>query len=206
MALTSRLPLTDPQSASLLSNTTERRTHRIPRRRTLSYGLGCTHPPSKLFVTMPTPGPTAPAPSTTSTWPLKDIVYVAIVGGVMLAALLEWILWLLAFLYCLCKTFQKAQKEGQASIRVLAVLNMIFFLCMRCIFLPIMAVTLPLPSQVVVYFPERMVGMLQWFAFWSFSGLLTIPWLFCIYQLVTHNVGRERKVKTVLDEASAPKV
>lgn len=141
-----------------------------------------------------------------SSWPLKDIVYVAIVGGVMLAALLEWILWLLAFLYCLCKVFQKAQGEGKASIRILAVLNMLFFVCMRCIFLPITVVTLPLPSQVVVYFPEQMVSVLQWFAFWSFAGLLTIPWLFCIYQLVTHNVGRTRRVKTVLDEASAPKV
>lgn len=141
-----------------------------------------------------------------SSWPLKDIIYVAIVGGVMVAALLEWILWLLAFLYCLCKVFQKAQGEGKASIRVLAILNMIFFVGMRCIFLPIMAVTLPLPSQVVVYFPKKMISVLQWFAFWSFAGLLTIPWLFCIYQLVTHNVGRTRRIKTVLDEASAPKV
>jgi chitin synthase len=69
-----------------------------------------------------------------------------------------------------------------------------------------MLVTLPLPSQVVRYFPQAMVGSLQWFAFWSFAGLLTVPWLFCVYQLVTHNVGRERRIKTVLDEYSAPKV
>ena len=74
------------------------------------------------------------------------------------------------------------------------------------IFLPIMVVTLPLPSQVVKYFPQEMVDFLQWFAFWSFAGLLTIPWLFCVYQLVTHSVGRSRRIKTVLDEASAPKV
>lgn len=34
-------------------------------------------------------------PAITEPWPVKDIIYVAIVGGVMLAALLEWILWLL---------------------------------------------------------------------------------------------------------------
>jgi chitin synthase len=51
-----------------------------------------------------------------------------------------------------------------------------------------------------------MVDILQWFAFWSFAGLLTIPWLFCVYQLVTHSVGRTRRIKSVLDEASAPKV
>lgn len=69
-----------------------------------------------------------------------------------------------------------------------------------------MVVTLPLPPQVTKYFPVSMVSFLQWFAFWSFAGLLTIPWLFCVYQLVTHSVGRSRRIKTVLDEASAPKV
>jgi chitin synthase len=145
-------------------------------------------------------------PPITDPWPVKDIVYVSIVVPVMLAALLEWILWLLAFLYCLVKVLQKASGEGKWSIRILCIFNMIFFVGMRLIFLPIMMVTLPLPSQVVQYFPQDMVSVLQWFAFWSFAGLLTIPWLFCIYQLVTHNVGRQRKIKTVLDEHSAPKV
>ena len=94
-----------------------------------------------------------------STWPVKDIVYVSIVGSIMLAALLEWILWLCAFLFCLAKVVQKADNF---SVRVLAVANMIFFVAMRCVFLPIMVVTLPLPSQVVRVFPEEVVGILQW--------------------------------------------
>jgi chitin synthase len=69
-----------------------------------------------------------------------------------------------------------------------------------------MIVTLPLPPQIIQYFPETMVTSLQWFAFWSFAGLLTIPWLFCVYQLVTHSIGRTKRIKTVLDENSAPKV
>ncbi|KAF7195455.1 Chitin synthase D, partial [Pseudocercospora fuligena] len=145
-------------------------------------------------------------PPITSPWPVADIIYVSIIGPVMVAALLEWILWLLAFLYCLWKVFRKANGKGRWSIRILCAINMVFFVCMRCIFLPIMVVTLPLPSQVVQYFPSEMVSILQWFAFWAFAGLLTIPWLFCVYQLVTHNVGRQRKVKTVLDEFTAPKV
>ena len=68
-----------------------------------------------------------------------------------------------------------------------------------------MIVTLPLPAQLTQYFPEAMVGALQWFAFWSFSALLTIPWLFCVYQLVTNSLGRVKRIKTVLDEDSAPK-
>lgn len=69
-----------------------------------------------------------------------------------------------------------------------------------------MVVTLPLPPQIVQYFPHEMVSILQWFAFWTFSGLLTIPWLFCVYQLVTHSLGRTKRIKHVLDEHSAPKV
>lgn len=42
----------------------------------------------------------------------------------MLAALLEWFLWLAAFLYCLVKVFQKAET---ISIRILAVIMMILF-------------------------------------------------------------------------------
>ena len=83
---------------------------------------------------------------------------------------------------------------------------MVFFVAMRCIFLPIMVVTLPLPSRITQYFPAELVSVLQLFAFWAFAGLLTIPWLFCVYQLMTHNVGRTKRIKTVLDEYSAPKV
>ena len=50
------------------------------------------------------------------------------------------------------------------------------------------------------------MNFLQWFAFWSFSALLTIPWLFCVYQLVTKQLGRTRRLKQVLDDVSAPKV
>src|ERR1700761_4458713 len=69
-----------------------------------------------------------------------------------------------------------------------------------------MIVTLPLPGQVTQYFPKTYVVFLQWFAFWAFAGLLTVPWLFCVYQLVTHNIGRKKRIEHVLDEHTAPKV
>lgn len=69
-----------------------------------------------------------------------------------------------------------------------------------------MIVTLPLPSQIARVWPTEMVSFLQWFAFYSFAGLLTIPWLFCVYQIVTHQLGRTKRIKQVLDEVSAPKV
>ncbi|KAF9881370.1 chitin synthase d [Colletotrichum karsti] len=137
------------------------------------------------------------------TWAPKDIVYTVIVGIVMLAAILEWFLWIAAFCYCLWKVFLKAEHW---TIRVLAVIVGILFTCFRAIFLPIMIVTLPLPSVVVAVWPDQMVKGLQWFAFWSFAGLLTIPWLFCVYQLVTNQLGRTKRIKRVLDEVSAPKV
>lgn len=69
-----------------------------------------------------------------------------------------------------------------------------------------MVVTLPLPNQVTKYFPLDVVIFLQWFAFWSFAGLLTVPWLFCVYQVVTHDIGRKKRIEHVLDEHTAPKV
>ncbi|KAL1854370.1 hypothetical protein Daus18300_011469 [Diaporthe australafricana] len=138
-----------------------------------------------------------------TSWAVKDIVYTSIVGLVMLAAILEWFLWIGAFLYCLWKVFRKSEHW---TVNVLAVVVAVAFLLLRLIFLPIMIVTLPLPNQIVRYWPEEMVDFLMWFAFWSFAGLLTVPWLFCVYQLVTHQLGRTKRIKQLLDEDSAPKV
>ena len=55
-------------------------------------------------------------------------------GTVMLAAFLEWFLWLAAFLYCLIKVFQKADHW---STRVLAVLIMILFTALRSEYYPV---------------------------------------------------------------------
>lgn len=57
-----------------------------------------------------------------------QIVYVSILGPVILAAFLEWVLWLAAFLYCLTKVYQKADR---CSIKVLAVTMMILFIILR---------------------------------------------------------------------------
>ena len=69
-----------------------------------------------------------------------------------------------------------------------------------------MIVTLPLPDKVTQFFPITVVSIFQWFGFWSFAILLTIPWLLCIYQLVTHSLGRTKRIQQILDEHSAPKV
>ncbi|KAK4450703.1 class VII chitin synthase [Podospora aff. communis PSN243] len=136
-------------------------------------------------------------------WHTNDIVYTSVIGVVMLAAFLEWFLWIAAFMYCLWKVFIKAEHW---TVRLLAFVVGLAFLLLRCIFLPIMLVTLPLPSQITRIWPQYMVSFLQWFAFYSFAGLLTIPWLFCVYQIVTHQLGRTKRIKQILDETSAPKV
>ncbi|KNG86833.1 hypothetical protein ANOM_004910 [Aspergillus nomiae NRRL 13137] len=135
-------------------------------------------------------------------WTVKDIVCVSIIGPLMLAAFVEWLLFLAAFLYCLVKVYQKAEHW---SIKVLAVTMMILFTSLRGVFLPIMVVTLPLPPQLTQEFPPEFVSFLQWFAFWTFSALLTIPWLFCVHRLVTTSIGRTQRIKEVLDERTAPK-
>jgi len=56
------------------------------------------------------------------------IVYVSIIGFVMVAALLEWFLWLAAFLYCLIKVYQKAETW---TVKVLAAIMMVLFFALR---------------------------------------------------------------------------
>lgn len=55
-------------------------------------------------------------------------MYTSIVGLVMLAAILEWFLWIAAFVYCLWKVFLKAEHW---TIRILAVVLGILFTCFR---------------------------------------------------------------------------
>lgn len=54
----------------------------------------------------------------------------AIIGPVMLAAFLEWFLWLAAFLYCLYKVFVKAE---HFSVKILAIVMMILFTALRLV-------------------------------------------------------------------------
>ena len=56
------------------------------------------------------------------------IAYTAIVGLVMLAASLEWFLWIAAFWYCLVKVFKKAEHW---SIRILAIVIGLLFTAFR---------------------------------------------------------------------------
>jgi chitin synthase len=46
----------------------------------------------------------------------------------MCAALLEWFLWVAAFMYCIVKVFQKAETM---SVRILSVFFGILFFCLR---------------------------------------------------------------------------
>ncbi|KAL4934638.1 chitin synthase D [Aspergillus undulatus] len=136
-------------------------------------------------------------------WPVKDIIFIATISPFMIAAFIEWVLFLAAFIYCLAKVYQKADHW---SIRFLAVTMIIIFSALRGIFLPVMITTLPFPPHISRKFPPAMVSFLQWFAFWAFAGLLTIPWLFCVYRIVTNSIGKTKRIKEVLDAATAPKV
>ncbi|KAJ5491147.1 Chitin synthase D [Penicillium diatomitis] len=133
---------------------------------------------------------------------LNQVIYMAIVGPLMLAAAFEWVLWLAAFLYCLIKVYIKADHW---SIKVLAVVMIVLFTSFRLAFLPVMIVTLPLPLGISQYIPANIATVFQWFAFWAFSVLLIGPWLFCVYGLVTNHLGKNKRIKQVLDDRTAPK-
>lgn len=69
-----------------------------------------------------------------------------------------------------------------------------------------MVVILPLPPKMTQYFPHYLVSIFQWFAFWAFATLLIVPWLLCVYRVVTTSLGRTKRIKKVLDDRTAPKV
>ena len=76
----------------------------------------------------------------------------------------------------------------------------------RAAFLPVMAVTLPLPRQARGFLPAMVEHFFQCFAFYTFAILLTVPWLICVYRIVVYPIGRKKQIKYELDELTAPKV
>jgi chitin synthase len=58
----------------------------------------------------------------------SQIVYISCVSPILVAAFLEWFLWLAAFFYCLSKAFKKADRWSQ---RALAFLLTLVFVTIR---------------------------------------------------------------------------
>ena len=58
----------------------------------------------------------------------RQIIYLSCVGPILIAAFLEWFLWLSAFCYCLYKAFRKADHWSQ---RVLASFFIVLFVIIR---------------------------------------------------------------------------
>ncbi|EED21623.1 chitin synthase D [Talaromyces stipitatus ATCC 10500] len=143
------------------------------------------------------------APPRRGQWLVADIIYITLVTPLLLAAFVEWFLWLAAFLFGLVNVYRKAEHW---TTRVIAVFIMTVFSILRSIFLPVMIVTLPLPTNITSHFSWAMVNLLQWFAFYTFSVLLLVPWALCIYRLVTNEVGRAKRIEDVLHDTVSPKV
>lgn len=147
--------------------------------------------------------PEDPYPVISEQWTPAEIVYTVFVAVMIAAALLEWALWILSFTYCFWKVYQKAETLG---VKILAALMLFLFWVVRGIFLPITLVTVPLPHQITEKIPPWITYYSVWIAFWSFAILLTMPWLFCIWRLVSSNLGKYARIKTVLDEQTAPRM
>ncbi|KUL88685.1 hypothetical protein ZTR_05066 [Talaromyces verruculosus] len=143
------------------------------------------------------------APPRPDQWSVADVVYITLVTPLILAAFAEWFLWLGAFLFGLVNVYRKAEHW---TTRVIAVFIMILFSMLRSIFLPVMVVTLPLPNNITRHFAWALVNVLQWFAFYTFSVLLLVPWALCLHRLITSEIGRSRRIKDVLHDTVAPKV
>lgn len=69
-----------------------------------------------------------------------------------------------------------------------------------------MLVTLPLPDQITRMWSKSLVAILQWFAFGAFAIALTVPWMFCIHQLATKQLVRQKQNERRLDSTDSPKI
>ncbi|CAG8427462.1 unnamed protein product [Penicillium salamii] len=140
------------------------------------------------------------------TWPTKDIVYLSIIGPVMLMAVFEWMLWLAAFIYCLVKVYAKAD---QWSIRVLAVVMVVLFSLVRYTSFPSSIAcdaSLAASNHNLLASPDGgWISDLRILDLLTFSILLIGPWLCCVYVLTTNALGRNKRIKQVLDDHTAPK-
>ncbi|KIW14303.1 hypothetical protein PV08_07085 [Exophiala spinifera] len=141
--------------------------------------------------------------SITDPWSIPDILCLALSAPLVLLAFFESFLWVAAFCYCLGKAYQKADHWSQ---RFMAVVMTLCFVIVRGIFFPIMVVTLPLPHRVTQYFPGKMAHVFQQFAFYSFAVMLMVPWLFCVYRSFILPLGRDKMIKSPLNDLNAPKV
>lgn len=100
------------------------------------------------------------------------------------------------------RSFRPTQVSVLRDIRSVLLANHAY----RGLFLPVMILTLPLPSHIVQLWPANLVIVLQWIAFGSFAVALSIPWLFCIYQLATTQISPRKRFGELFNDAAVPRV
>lgn len=76
----------------------------------------------------------------------------------------------------------------------------------RAVLLLTVAVIIPLPLRALKRLPDDAVQSLQWFVFWTFAMVLTVPWLLSVHQLLVQSVSCNGKAMKALDESMAPKL
>ncbi|EPS36304.1 hypothetical protein H072_10202 [Dactylellina haptotyla CBS 200.50] len=153
---------------------------------------------------LPFPGPESPGLPPIRFEP-GDIVFMVLGIPIYVAILIEWIAWLVAFLYCFYHCWIKARRSRDYNKVILAVFMAILFTILRLFFIPVLIVSIPMPATLRARLPDSWATLLELIAFYAFVVLLLFPATIIIYNMFNKSVGRKSRYATLLHDDS-PKV
>ncbi|KAF3161557.1 hypothetical protein TWF788_002461 [Orbilia oligospora] len=161
-------------------------------------------PPDFLIPDTPT-NPTIPTETPGIHFTAGDIAFLAVGSPVYFAILLEWLAWLGAFLYCFYHCLVKAVRSKDYKKAILTIFMITLFVILRLCFIPVLVVSIPLPTSLRARLPGYWASLLELVAFYAFVVLLLLPTGFIIYNIFNKRVGRKARYASLLNDDS-PKV
>ncbi|KAK6537378.1 hypothetical protein TWF694_011566 [Orbilia ellipsospora] len=155
------------------------------------------------------PGLTFPGDISSSKPPIHfdrgDIAFMILGIPVYGAILVEWIVWLAAFLYCFYHCWIKALRSKDYIKVLLTMFMAIFFTILRLFFIPVLIVSIPMPATLRARLPYSWSSLLELVAFYAFTVLLLFPAAIIIFNMFNKSVGRKARYASLLHDDS-PKV
>ncbi|KAK6346655.1 hypothetical protein TWF696_006774 [Orbilia brochopaga] len=134
-----------------------------------------------------------------------DIAFLVLGSGIYIAILIEWVMWLVAFLYCFYHCWVKALRSKDSTKLLLTFFITILFTALRLFFIPVLIVSIPLPAALRARLPDSWATLLELIAFYAFVVLLLFPASIIIFNMFNKTIGRKALYASLLTD-DAPKI
>ncbi|KAJ6258269.1 Chitin synthase [Drechslerella dactyloides] len=136
---------------------------------------------------------------------VTQIAFLVLGSWIYLAILVEWVAWLLAFLYCFYHCLVKAIRSKDYTKIFLTVIITTLFTALRLFFIPVLIVSIPLPAALRARLPDSWATLLELIAFYAFVVLLLFPASIIIFNMFNRTIGRKALYASLLTD-DAPKI